>query len=233
MESNEIDTFDLDDACQALYDLLQSSLVLTTVGLHCFSLTLDGFDLLISGLASSKTATTLQLQSSILSEGSFELLRSRLDDLAHLEELMLDVNKAEHPEILHFLSDASRKLPNLQSLYLENWEPEYEHVEASAIACVGAAKTNLCLRDMDVLEFDTQCVTEAVERNFFLKLNRLGGAGSCSRPTRYLWRSGPRFWPRMTTGGSACDAFYYFLRHKLALVRARGGGVRRLRGDDV
>lgn len=116
-----INNYDLDIvACQALSNLLRSSLVLATLGLHCFSFSLRGFGVLVSGLASCKTVISLQLQRSTLSFGSFDLLRSRLDDLTHLEQLILDVWGVENPELLRLLSDASRKRSRLRSLHLEN-----------------------------------------------------------------------------------------------------------------
>lgn len=98
-----------DGACQALSDLLQSSAVLTTLHLQRFSLPLEGFGRVISVLAACNTAIAVDFMNGYLPPSCLALLRSRLDDMAQLEELVLDVADMVGSDFVGFLREASQK----------------------------------------------------------------------------------------------------------------------------
>lgn len=171
--SSELDN----DACQALSDLLRSSAVLATLSLANFSFTLEALAILASGLASCKSATALLLPECKMSEGSLELVRTHLDELAHLEELALVVSDEECPDVLRFLRDATLKLPRLRSLCLDNWtdDTDLEALEAVANTCVEYAMANPHLHNLEILvPWEKRFHTQRNELRFILRLNRLG-----------------------------------------------------------
>lgn len=164
-----------------------------------------------------------------LKQGSLELLRSHLDDLALLEELTLDDCNEANAIVLRFLRDATIKLPRLRSLYLGNWtaDEDLEAQEAASNACVEYVKTNPHLRKLEVFQLMKPFPTHRNELSFFLRLNRFGRLHlhpSLEVPLA-LW---PKILAGMTGSFEDCGALQYFLRHKPALVRARNGsGIKR------